>query len=300
MAGDSADPIIAGAYAFGARNFDVHQALAAMVHGATQTGSSANNGYVERPALPYYERLHYVPEELNNGSGSSSTPYVSGGAATVTNPAAVWGSAATTLEYTTDDFALARFAGATGASAVCRSMLARSGYWQSLFNPATGYLQPRYATGLFDPVFDPTQATGWVEGSTAQYTWMVPYDVAGLFARMGGPAAARARLDEFFTRLNDGPVSRYAFLGNEPTLETPWLYDWTGSPTLTQATVRSAVLSLYGPGVFDYPGNDDQGTWPPGWYSPTSGCTRRSRGPMNSSWPVRCSATRCYTSPAGR
>jgi predicted alpha-1,2-mannosidase len=30
MAGDSADPIIAGAYAFGARNFDVHQALAAM------------------------------------------------------------------------------------------------------------------------------------------------------------------------------------------------------------------------------------------------------------------------------
>lgn len=258
--GDPADPIIAGAYAFGARDFDVRQALAAMVHGATQTGSSPNNGYVERQALPFYERLHYIPEELNNGSGSSTTPYVTGGGATIANRNAVWGSAATTLEYTTADFAIARFAGAIGSKALCRSLLTRSGYWQRLLNPATHYLQPRYATGLFDSTFDPTQATGWVEGSTAQYTWMVSYDVSGLINKMGGRAAARARLDRFFTKLNDGPTSPYAFLGNEPTLETPWLYDWTGPPEQTQEAVRRAVLALYGPGVDDYPGNDDLGT----------------------------------------
>jgi predicted alpha-1,2-mannosidase len=267
MVGDPADAIIADVYAFGASRFDTVAALAAMVKGATRTGSSStggysthDGGYVERQALTEYERLHYVPEELNNGSGSSTTPYMGGGAILVADPHAVWGSAATTLEYTTEDFALARFAGALARPLLCRTFLARSAYWQSLFNPATGYLQPRYATGNFDVKFDPTQATGWVEGSTAQYTWMVPYDVRGLFARMGGPAKVRPRLDRFFTRLNAGPVSQYAFLGNEPTLETPWLYDWAGAPSRTQATVRRALLELYGAGVTDYPGNDDLGT----------------------------------------
>ena len=63
MVGDSADPIIASAYAFGASDFDQHRALAAMLKGATQYGVSANGQYVERPALLAYERLGYVPHE---------------------------------------------------------------------------------------------------------------------------------------------------------------------------------------------------------------------------------------------
>jgi predicted alpha-1,2-mannosidase len=257
--GDPADAMIADAYALGARRFDAAAALAAMVKGAT---GSATSGYIERPALADYEQNHYIPEERNAGLGTDVLGfpvYLSGGVPTAIVPGLIWGPAAETLEYTADDFALARFAGQVGQPATCQTFLTRSGYWRSLLNPATGYLEPRSLTGLFSPVFDPSEVAGWVEGSTAQYTWSVPFDVGGLFAAMGGAQAATDRLDTFFTQLNAGPASPYAFLGNEPTLATPWLYDWS-DPSRAQATVRRAVQALYGPGPTDYPGNDDLGT----------------------------------------
>ena len=45
MAGDSVDPLIAGAYAFGARDFDTVTALAAMVKGATVTPRTLAQGF---------------------------------------------------------------------------------------------------------------------------------------------------------------------------------------------------------------------------------------------------------------
>ena len=65
MNGDAADPILAEAYAFGARDFNVKAALAAMIKGATvmPTASQLGQGwYDERPDLPAYESLGYVPE----------------------------------------------------------------------------------------------------------------------------------------------------------------------------------------------------------------------------------------------
>ena len=104
-----------------------------------------------------------------------------------------------------------------------------------------------------------------MEGSQAQYSWLVPHDPAGLFASMGGRAAALARLDRFFTELNAGPASEHAFLSNEPNLGTPWLYDWLGRPDSTQRVVRRALLELYGPGPDGLPGNDDGGTMGAWW-----------------------------------
>ena len=104
-----------------------------------------------------------------------------------------------------------------------------------------------------------------MEGSQAQYSWLVPHDPAGLFASMGGRAAALARLDSFFTELNAGPASEHAFLSNEPTLGTPWLYDWLGRPDSTQRVVRRALLELYGPGPDGLAGNDDGGTMGAWW-----------------------------------
>ena len=41
--------------------------------------------------------------------------------------------------------------------------------------------------------FTPSTEDGFVEGSAAQYVWMVPFNVAGLFDQMGGrDKAARA------------------------------------------------------------------------------------------------------------
>jgi putative alpha-1,2-mannosidase len=96
---------------------------------------------------------------------------------------------------------------------------------------------------------------------------MVPQDPAGLFRRMGGPTKAAARLDSFLRLLNAGGAgvhADHALLGDEPTLETPWLYDWLRRPWKTQEAVRRG-LALYSPTPAGYPGNDDLGTLS-AWY----------------------------------
>jgi putative alpha-1,2-mannosidase len=86
-----------------------------------------------------------------------------------------------------------------------------------------------------------------------------------LIAAMGGRDAAAKRLDGFFAKLNAGPASDHAYLGNEPTLGTPWLYAWLGQPYKTQRIVREALRTLYSATPGGYPGNDDLGTMS-AWY----------------------------------
>jgi predicted alpha-1,2-mannosidase len=258
LVGDPAAPIIATAWALGARGFDPAEALAALVKGATQTGTSSNASYVERQGLAEYLRLGWVPHDgTENSSGATTTMFG--------DTAGVWASASTTLEYTVADFAVARMAAALGNRALYRTFMRRAGGWRNLYNPASGYLEPRYASGSFKAGLDLLGGEGFAEGNAAQYTWMVPFDPAGLFARLGGRRAAAARLDGHLARLDEGPQSPYAFLGNEPELGVPWLYDWLGQPWKTQHVVRSALLTLFDDSPTGYPGNDDLGTMS-AWY----------------------------------
>jgi predicted alpha-1,2-mannosidase len=257
--GDPSDPIIASAAAFGALNFDTSYALAAMLKGAEQPCTSSNGSYVERQGLAEYLSFGYVPHDLNHNDGNQTTSLLG-------DPNAVWGSASTTLEYATADFAIAQFAARVGHNADrYRAFMARSGAWRNLLNPATGYLQPRYANGSFPVGFEPESRSGFVEGNSAQYTWMVPFDLSGLAQSLGGPAAAASRLDGFFTKLNAGAGEPFAALGNEPTQATPWIYDWLGQPYKTQAVVRAAALGLFASSPGGYPGNDDLGSMS-SWY----------------------------------
>ena len=107
--------------------------------------------------------------------------------------------------------------------------------------------------------------TAYVEGSAAQYRWMVPFDLKDLAKILGGKSDAVKQLDIFHTKLNDGGNSIYAYLGNEPCLETPWIYDFWGAPYKTQATVRRAMNELYSVQPNGYPGNDDLGEMS-SWY----------------------------------
>jgi predicted alpha-1,2-mannosidase len=260
MVGDSADPIIAAAAAFGADHFDRDAALAAMLRGATAACESANGEYVERQGLASYLGLGYVPFDEDTGTRNANSIYGS--------PSAVWGSAATTLEYAIDDFSIAQFAARSGNDAgTYGAFIRRAANWRNLFDPATGVVEPRFASGAFPSPYDALEGGGFVEGNAAQYTWMVPQDPAGLFRRMGGPADAAARLDTFLRVLNagaGGTHTDHALLGDEPTLGTPWLYDWLRRPWKTQAAVRRG-LRLYSPSPAGWPGNDDLGTLS-AWY----------------------------------
>jgi predicted alpha-1,2-mannosidase len=260
MVGDSADPIIASASAFGASDFNAATALAAMVKGATQECRSPNGEYLERQGLGPYEELGYVPYDLDVNERNANSIFGS--------PDAVWASAATSLEYNVDDFAIAQLAArALRDSSTYGAFMARSSTWRRLYDPASGLIEPRYASGAFPPEYSDLEGGGFAEGNSFQYTWMVPQDPAALFRMMGGRAKAAARLDRFLSALNgsEGAThTEHALLGDEPNLLTPWLYDWTGRPYGTQEAVRRG-LALYDTSPDGYPGNDDLGTLS-AWY----------------------------------
>jgi predicted alpha-1,2-mannosidase len=260
MVGDSADPLIASAAAFGATAFDRQAALAAMLRGADGECRSANGEYLERQGLAPYLAHGYVPFDLDTNVRNANSIYGS--------PDDVWGSAATSLEYTVDDFAIAQFAARNlGDGESYRRFMQRSGNWRKLFNRHSRMIEPRYENGAFPANYDNLAGGGFVEGDSAQYTWMVPHDPAGLFRAMGGRTKASDRLGSFLRKLNAGPGGTHAdhaLLGNEPTLHVPWLYDWMRRPFAAQAAVRRG-LRLYSPSPAGYPGNDDLGTLS-AWY----------------------------------
>lgn len=241
MNGDSADPMLAGAWAFGAHGFDPRLALHAMVHGATVAGRGPD-GYEERPQGATYQQRGYIPP-------------VTGG----------WGAAATTLEFALDDYAIGRLAAAIGDQRTGSRFLARGQNWRRLFNPATGLIQARYADGTWVEPFNPNSTDNYVEGNAWQYRWLVPQNLSGLFHALGGNATVVRQLDRFFRRVNAGPEAPYDWAGNEPGLGIPWEYNFAGHPWRTQATVRRIITTLFSANADGLPGNDDLGTMS-AWY----------------------------------
>jgi predicted alpha-1,2-mannosidase len=247
MNGDSADPVLADCYAFGARGFNAKAALSAMIAGADGTSRTGpGSWYTERPNAAAYLAEGYVP----NIAPDSGSPVPDG--------------ASETLEYSVDDFAVSRLAQALGDRTATAVFAGRGQNWSHLFDAGRGYIEPRDAAGAF-PSGPPVQVEpgngqdGFEEGNAAQYTWMVPQNLAGLIQKMGGDAAVTARLDEFFTRLNAGPDLPYAWQGDEAGLGTPWIYDSAGQPWKTQALVQRITSHLYGLTPGGEPGQDDLG-----------------------------------------
>jgi predicted alpha-1,2-mannosidase len=254
MNGDAADPILADTYAFGAHGFDTGTALKDMVAGADGTSQVGQGWYVERPNAAAYIARGYVP----NVASDSISPVPNG--------------ASETLEYALDDFAISRLAGDLHQTSTAGTFTGRSQNWANLFDTADGgYIEPRDAAGAF-PSGPPVPTTisgfgqdGFQEGNAAQYTWMVPQNLAGLIQGIGGDQATDRRLDTYFTQLNAGPNEPYHWQGNEPALDTPWVYDSTGEPWRTQQVVGEIMSQLYSLTPGGEPGNDDLGAMS-SWY----------------------------------
>src|SRR5262249_38419130 len=152
-----------------------------------------------------------------------------------------WGAAAEMLEQVNADFALASFAERLGDKSDAHRLFARSTQWRNLFNAKAtaqdGYIQNRNADGSWTK-FDAETDDGFVEGSAAQYLWMLPFDAHGLVETLGGAARANARLDAFFhdedggwALTGTGPL--HAEMDNEPSVASPWLYLFTQRPWKT-------------------------------------------------------------------
>lgn len=251
MEGDASALAVAGIHAFGATDFDAEAAFASLARAArypTPLDLSDEGCPVmcqgQRPSLDEWLELNYLSSEAN-----------------------AWGGAGETLEDVAADFALAQMAQRLGHTEAHGEFMARSGYWRNLFNPEAtpdaGYIQDRNPDGSWTE-FDPASSRGFAEGSSAQYSWMVPFDPRGLFEAMGGPEAALARLDEFFHH-EDGSWAfteaggMKAEMDNEPSVGAPWLYHFAGEPSKTQEIIREVQGSLWNDGPHGIPGNDDLG-----------------------------------------
>lgn len=248
--------------------------LATLVTSGALTGAAARTAYADvvrqattlppvdpRSGLDSYLKLGFIPLNVSDRG------------------------AAVTLEYAIDDASIAALAKHFHDRARVTQFVRRAGSWRHLFDPKDGFLRPRTGTGAWATptfiglanVWNPIFPQGWQEGTGWQYLWLVPQDVHGL-AKAIGPSRMRQRLDRFFTAALDrrlAPVVPQVqaqasvfgafYIGdqytpaNETDLQAPWLYDWLGEPWRT-AQVVHAESTVFTPGPYGLPGNDDAGT----------------------------------------
>jgi len=246
MGGDSPVVLLSSAYAFGATSFDSEKALEYMVKGATEPGRGPHHGE-ERPFLSEYMKLGYTPIDKDRIAASQ------------------------TLEYASDDFAIAQFAKATGHDEEYRHFLKRSESWKTLMDPETHWIRPRNADGTWLKDFDAEQSlpnvthpwglsdqVGFEEGNTYQYSFMVPFDYPALFAAMGGDRIVEQRLDHFFSGLRCWNKPCFN-IENEPDFVAPYAYVFLGKPWRTQEVVTRIEKETFKAARDGIPGNDDLG-----------------------------------------
>jgi predicted alpha-1,2-mannosidase len=230
--------------------------------------------YLRKNAVDPNGPRHYLAEYMQQGwisdvipDTNPSPPYAGGKA-----------GAATTLEYSWDDAAMARYAKKLGKEDDYEMFLKRSHNYQNVFDPSVGFMRGRTADGKWISPFDPgepyynfmmKEASGW---STL---WLVPHDVQGLMNLLGGREKFAAKLDEFFAtpyhpkgicRDCTGMIGQYV-QGNQPDQQAAYYYDWAGQPWKTQKLARQILSSMYGSDRYGlaFPGMDDQGATS-SWY----------------------------------
>ncbi|MES2127325.1 MAG: GH92 family glycosyl hydrolase [Pseudomonadota bacterium] len=201
--------------------------------------------------------------------------------------------ASATLEYALADGALAAMAKSLDHSADAQLLAKRALNWRRVWDDSAqdaptglrGFPRPRLQDGSWfanvDGSYDPRGERGFHEGTAWQYQWLVPQDIPGLAAAMGGQKQALHRLDLFFdydavaasaaavrTSWVVGPYSYYSQFrynpNNEPDLHAPWMYTLMGQPWKTTTVLRAAE-TLFGNSPSGVTGNDDLGTMS-AWY----------------------------------
>lgn len=147
-----------------------------------------------------------------------------------------------------------------------------------LYDPQTHMMRAKDSLGHFRPLtpeYNPCHQTrDYTEGTPWQYRFLVPHDVGGMIALMGGQKAFAAALDSLFAASSDagehanadvtGLIGQYAH-GNEPDHHVAYLYNYAGQPAKTQRAVRRIMAEMYSDTPDGLCGNEDVGQMS-AWY----------------------------------
>jgi predicted alpha-1,2-mannosidase len=249
MIGASAEVVLAHAYVNGVTDFDAEGAYQILRAAAMSPTTPAAGRGGRADVLPYMQ-LGYVPASINV-------------------------SASMTIEYGQDDVALGQLAAALGHADDAATLATRSHGVAKLFDPKTGFLWAKDANGAWATAHDaPTlQTSDFDEANAWQSVWGPFYDMGTLSGLFGGNAGLVTKLESFFTLgqadyntvmwqdvASVGLPRKYYWGGNEPDIESPYVFALAGRPDLTQKWVRWIENEVYGDGADGLPGNDDGGT----------------------------------------
>lgn len=251
MIGSSADHLFAGGAAknLGGVDYDVaFDALMDSNYGRIRETSENGRSGIER-----YVEIGWLPAEETDESVSK------------------------TLEYAWADASLAVLAETIGRADDAAWLWDRADSHANLFDPDSGFYQPRMADGTFDPV-RPTaifmaRDGAFTEGSAWHWRFYAPFDFDGTVELFGDAETLGEELEEFWEGspyADEGPVSqavpdeRY-WHGNEPTIHAHTLFHAAGRYDRLAYWTREVQTRAYGLGPDGIPGNDDGGTLS-AWY----------------------------------
>lgn len=254
MVGNNSASIVSEAYLKSdkVKKYDIENLYKAVIHGANNAGPLKAVG---RAGIDSYNSLGYVPhDEINE-------------------------SAARTLEYAYDDFAIYQLAKALNKPQTEIDLYKkRSLNYKNLFDPKYNLMHPKNKDGKFMEPFDPFQwFNGFTEGNSWHYSWSVFHDVQGLVDLMGGKEVFVSQLDKVFSLppvfatkdFKDGVIhemremqianmGQYAH-GNQPIQHMIYLYNYAGEPWKAQYWVRETMNRMYHATPDGYCGDEDNG-----------------------------------------
>jgi predicted alpha-1,2-mannosidase len=241
MIGYHSVDMIADAYLDGFRGFDAETAYQAMRDTAMQN----------RAGLETYKRLGYAASKPGEAAASC------------------------TLEYTFDDWCIARMAEALGKPDDARLFYQRAANYRNLFDRTTGFFRGRKADGTWRYPFVANALVGdeYTEADAWQYAFAVQQDVPGMIDLYGGDQGFVQKLDSLFTADSfirtdipdiSGLIGQYS-QGDEQCHHVAYLYDYAGQPWKTQQHVRQVMATLYGDSPAGQCGNVDCGQMA-AWY----------------------------------
>lgn len=266
MTGASSTPFIVSNYMKGIQDFDVELAYEGLKKNHSTAGMMAKAGYEHYTntggGMRFYENDGYVPFPLPTGESMYGNHKRGPGM---------------TLEYAFQDHALAQLAGALGYNDDYEMYAKRSKNYRHVFDASSGYMRPRNPDGSWQTPFDPFQyENGFVESNPAQGTWNVAHDIDGLASLMGGKTTLIERLDNAFNEAEkqgftagnahaDEAKDEYRRIpinyGNQPSMQTAFIFSAAGAPWKTQYWSRKVVNKVYSDlsPQRGYSGDEDQG-----------------------------------------
>ncbi|WP_144876040.1 GH92 family glycosyl hydrolase [Microbacterium sp. 1.5R] len=235
MSGDSLQNIVAATDDFGSTDYDRASALETMIE--TQTLPMTNTGRSD--GVMY--GIHGWVDGDKQGAATSRT-----------------------LEYATNDFAIAQLAQRLGDTAAYERFSTRSQNWKNVFNTTTGHIDARNRNGFLNTSLT-TQGAQFEQSTGYQYGFNVSHNMAELIEARGGVDAATTQLDRILRDLDAGAFSDAAYIANQPSFGLPWVYNWLQAPHKTTETLYRAADELFTTASDGLAGNDDLGSFS-AWY----------------------------------